>query len=65
MQVTCMLCRKTYVLDQRNPQYMRMKQGLSKQYVCAGCNNSLQQDAQRHVEFDPSLIDDKGYDKLV
>jgi uncharacterized protein YlaI len=64
MQVTCLFCRKSFDIDQSDHQYLRIKRNQTKQYICTICNKNIQQEAQSNVDYDPSLLDPKGYDKL-
>ncbi|WP_407690645.1 DUF2197 domain-containing protein [Salinibacillus xinjiangensis] len=42
MEVTCMTCQKDFEIDAKDPQYSKLKRGISKMYVCKNCNQSIQ-----------------------
>jgi len=65
MRVTCLLCRKTYDINESDHQYLRLKNKQSNHYVCKNCNNNLQQEARSNVDYNPSILDPKGFEKLL
>ena len=65
MEVTCSLCRKLYEINSSDKQYFRIKNKQTNQYICKTCSKAVQEESRSNVSFDPSLLDPKGYDKLV
>jgi uncharacterized protein YlaI len=63
LEVTCMTCRKKYVIDHRDPQYTKIKRKLTKFYVCKKCNSGLQNEATMITGIGPNDIDE--HDKYV
>lgn len=65
MEVSCLFCRKQFVIDSSDPQYFRLKYKQTNHYICKSCNRNMQNEAKSNVDYDPSVIDSKGYDKLI
>ncbi len=63
LQTVCILCRKQFTIDSKDPQYYKLKSGQSKSYVCTTCGSSIKKDAVSSTGIDPDQLDDK--DKFI
>ncbi|WP_260400921.1 YlaI family protein [Salirhabdus euzebyi] len=57
MDVICMTCQKAYTIDSKDPQYTKLKRGLTKLYICTNCNQSIQGEASRTKQINPHDLD--------
>lgn len=65
MLVHCMMCRKKFDITDRDPQFRKIAEKLTKYYICSSCNSQTRKEAISSSEIDPDSLDPKGYDKLV
>lgn len=65
MLVHCMMCRKPFDITDRDPQFRKIAEKLTKYYICSSCNSQTRKEAIASSEIDPNSLDPKGYDKLV
>jgi uncharacterized protein YlaI len=65
LKVTCMLCRTEEVLSPSDRRYIDFKSNKLKSFICKKCNQNMKHEAQVNVDFNPDMLDPKGYDKLV
>ncbi len=65
MKVTCLLCRIEEVISPIDRRYNDYKSIKLKSYICKKCNQNMKQEAQVNVDYNPDLLDPKGYDKLI
>jgi uncharacterized protein YlaI len=65
LEAVCMSCSKKTAVDPSESQYTKLKNGLTKLYICKACNERMKQDAVKSTGLDPKMLDPKGYDKLL
>lgn len=65
MNLKCVFCKNEYLIDNSDPQYKTTKNNSTKSFVCKKCNNSIQSDARRNVDFNSELVDPYKFDKLI
>jgi uncharacterized protein YlaI len=65
LKAACSFCKREYVIEPSDPQYSKIKNNLTKMYVCKKCNNVFQEEARKNVDLDPAMLDPHNYDKLV
>jgi uncharacterized protein YlaI len=58
LELTCMTCRKKYIIDHRDPLYTKIKQKKTKYYICSKCNSGMQNEAARITGINPNDIDE-------
>ncbi|WP_042161216.1 DUF2197 domain-containing protein [Paenibacillus gorillae] len=64
MILKCMFCKKERSIESE-VQYRAYKDNPAKKYICKECNDSIQNDARKNVDFSPELIDPYKIDKLI
>ncbi|TFB23887.1 DUF2197 domain-containing protein [Filobacillus milosensis] len=60
MEVTCMTCKKEYIIDFKDKQYNKIKSGKSKLYVCKTCNEGVQRESIKTTGISPNDVDEYG-----
>jgi uncharacterized protein YlaI len=65
MKVNCVFCKTEHLIDSSDPVYNKLKGKQISSFVCKKCNNSIQSEVRRNVDFNPELIDSYKFSKLI
>ncbi|MGZ4107376.1 MAG: hypothetical protein ACXVP5_07280 [Tumebacillaceae bacterium] len=56
--VNCFICKKTYQVDEKSPQYQRVKLNFNGKHCCTDCTEKIERDAALITGINRELLEE-------